>query len=94
MNLAEHLRSYRNRLADLSPLVNDRYQLLDRQPMSRCVNHAVTVGAQQTKVFRVRFLARFQRVKRFGVVALNEPIAVLSVPFAKIETASLTREPT
>ena len=45
MNLAEHLRPCRNRPADLGPLVNDRYQLIDGEPTLSCMDHAVTVGA-------------------------------------------------
>jgi|HubBroStandDraft_6_1064221.scaffolds.fasta_scaffold1593623_2 hypothetical protein len=58
------------------------------------MDHPVAVGAQQPEITCLGLLAWFQGVKRLGVVALDEPFPMLSVPFAEVEAASLAGQAT
>jgi hypothetical protein len=40
------------------------------------MDHAVTVGAQQTQIPHLRLVAWFQRVDGLGVMTFNEALAV------------------
>jgi hypothetical protein len=53
------------------------------------MDHAMAVRAKQRKVFETRSLARAERVNWLGVVALDEPVAVLAIHRPEVESARL-----
>ena len=75
------------RPTDLRRLVNDRHQLFDCEPKSRCIDHAVTVGAQQAEIARLGFLTGSERVYWARVMAFDKTSAVLAVVLLEIKTA-------
>jgi hypothetical protein len=58
------------------------------------MDHAMTVGAQKTKVPGLCFIAWFQRVNGFGVMAFDEAFAVVAITLAEVKPASFARQST
>jgi hypothetical protein len=49
------------------------------------MDHAMTVGAQKTKIPGLCFIAGFQRVNGFGVMAFDEAFAVVAITLAEVK---------
>jgi hypothetical protein len=58
------------------------------------MDHAVTVGAQETKIPDLCLVAGFQRVNGFGVMALDETFPVVAITLAEVKTAGFARQST
>src|SRR3954469_19830587 len=73
--------------------LQERTQLVEREPGPARVDHPVAVGAQQRQVLEPGPLARPQRVDGPRVVALDEPLTVLTVADQEVEPAHLAWQP-
>ena len=58
------------------------------------MDHAMTVGTQQTKVPGLCFVAWLQRVNGFGVMAFDEAFAVVAITLAEVKPAGFARQAT
>ena len=56
------------------------------------MDHAVTVGAQETKIPDLCLVAGFQRVNGLGVMALNEAFAVVPITLAEVKPTGFARQ--
>ena len=78
--------------ADLWRPTQDRNQFFHCEPRPPSMDHAVTVRAQQPKVYYLRLLAGSQRVNRLGMVAFDKAFASVPVSLVKVKPAGLASQ--